>query len=452
MSMGPLTRPLLSRWSKFSPSAPTRAHEPVAASAEGDGLDGSGTRRYYLLTFANFLAAVGGGAILSSGTKTLDDTFSEGPIVALFVGTLIGLVIQQLVPPRWRRPAAPWFSVAVGPTSLALAGLFVVCADDEKLQGAAAFFFVALLSVRFALWFFSRALRAQTAGSAKQGIPLIELGYYSGMVFGLVVQKSGDFGMLSALLADALLLPVAGLIDIANADGRKAPEPVPDGPRAAGATPDAADGEGTAVMVAFDYRWYWRLTAAVVCLTVGFQAVAFSVGPTEKWLTPYVFACFYAGVALAALCCKVFKIKFDWTARDGRAVGNATLCSESPTERPTASFGLITLLATASMVAALSARGLGLGGGRVELPFLAASAFIYQIIVLSLLDRIGRAAKAAGLTERIMLTYLILGAATVLSMLLLMLSSYKHSAGVAVTLACALVSFYAVRRRADVHA
>jgi hypothetical protein len=410
-------------------------------------------KRYYLLAFANFLAAIGGGAILSSGHESLkDSSLHNGPIVAFFVGTLIGLVFQLLVSERRSRSIAPWFSVAVGPASLMLAWFFKVYAVDERLRGAAAFFFVALLSVRYALWFFSRAMRAQTAGSTKHGIALIELGYYSGMVFGLVVQEVEKYGMLTALLVDAMLLPAAGLIDLANANGRKASENAPSDSREAEGSPHKDSGVRIVAKVPFDSSWYWRLTAAVVCLTIGFQAVAFSLNHQDEGLSStYVFACFYSGVALAALFCKAFQIEFDWGAPNGKVTGNATICSERMGRLPKASFGMITLLAAASMVMAVLASGLGLEGGRLELPFLFAAAFIYQILVLSLLGRIGKETEFARHNEGIKLTYLILGVGTVMSVLLLSLSKHNHPACVIVTVVCSLVSLYSVSRRAVAH-
>ncbi|HEX7955710.1 MAG TPA: hypothetical protein VF508_02140, partial [Pyrinomonadaceae bacterium] len=139
--------------------------------------------------------------------------------MAFLIGAVIGLFFQVLVPERWSRHLGPWFSVGVGPVSLLLAVLFRAYADEGALHGAPTYIFIALLSVRFGLWFFSRALRAQTAGSKRQGIALIELGYYSGMVFGLIVHRNLEYGMLSALLIDTVLQPLAGRIDLANADG-----------------------------------------------------------------------------------------------------------------------------------------------------------------------------------------------------------------------------------------
>jgi hypothetical protein len=179
-------------------------------------------KRYYLLALANFQAAVGGGAILSSAFVSLKESLPDGPIVAFFIGITLGLIFQLLVPRRLSGSIAPWFSVGIGPISLSLAWLFKTYAEGEMLRGRAASVFVALLSLRFGLWFFSRAVRAQTAGRKRQGVPLIELGYYSGMVLGLVIQAVWQYGMLSALLVDAVLQPVAGLIDIVTSDGRKA--------------------------------------------------------------------------------------------------------------------------------------------------------------------------------------------------------------------------------------
>lgn len=396
--------------------------------------------RYYLLAFANFLAAVGGGAILSSAFGSLKGSLPDGPYVAFFVGITLGLVFQLLVPPRLSARTAPWFSVAVGPVSLALAWLFVTHSDRELLNGPAAYVFVIVLSVRFGLWFFSRALRAQTAGRKSQGVALIELGYFSGMVLGLVAQARWQYGMLPALLADALLQPLAGFIDIINADGREAP--------AGDAAEPARSAEVPAVVdvAPAERGWYWRLTAAVVCLTVGFQGVTFSIDHHDDSLGPYVMACFYGGVALSALFCMSFQLRFDWGEADGGAALHATIRSEREGAWPKASFGLITLAAAVSMVTAVSARASGPYISRLEFPLIAAAAFIYQILVLSLLDHIGRAGSFARFKEGIKLTYLILGIGTVLCILALNSSPQSHAARIAVTVACALISFYVVRR------
>lgn len=406
-------------------------------------------KRYYLLAFANFLAALGGGAILSSGFKSLKDSFPNGPIVAFFIGIAIGLCFQLLVSPRWSKTIAPWFSVGVGPLSLILAWLFNAYADGEALRGGAAFFFVALLSVRFGLWFFSRALRAQAAGRRRQGVALIELGYYSGMVLGLVFQESFKYGMFAALLIDSVLQPLAGLIDLTNANGRTEPE---------SCTADASTAEepvnndapaGAIDVLPFDRGLYWRLTAAVVCLTIGFQAVPFSIEHPDDGMKTYVFACFYGAVALAALFCITFQIKFDWGGRRGRVGGGATISSECDGIWPKASFGLITLAAAVTMVTAVSASGMGLKSNRLELIFLAASAFIYQVLVLSLLDGIGRAESFGRVEEGVKLTYLILGVSTVMSIFVLSQASNTNPARVIVTVACSLIAFYAVRRGAE---
>lgn len=425
-------------------------------------------KRYYLLALANFLAAIGGGAILSSGFDSFKGWFPKWPIVAFLIGIVVGLLFQLLVSEQWSRSIAPWFSVAVGPTSLVLAGIIKVYNENETLHGAAAFFFFALLSFRYGLWFFSRALRSQAAGSKRQGIALIELGYFSGMVFGLVVQQSVKYGMLSALLVDAMLQTIAGAIDHTSAVGRHATENAPADLRATEESPHApvVDGRDETVgKIPFDYSWYWKLTTAVVCLNIGFQAVAFSINHTEKGLNTYVLAYFYSGVALAALCCRAFQIKFDWSALDFRVIGNATINSElmlikrklkrkpkterEPKIKRKPNFGLITLMAAASMLVAVWGSEPGTNAVRLELPFIAAAAFIYQILLLSLLDHIGRAEKLSGLNKMIKLTYLILGVGTVLSILVLDLPTNNHTALMIVTVACSLISFYVVRRRAD---
>jgi Ca2+/Na+ antiporter len=83
--------------------------------------------------------------------------------------------------------------------------------------------------------------------------------------------------------------------------------------------------------------------------------------------------------------------------------------------------------------------------------FIVLAAFIYQILVLSLLDYIGRAEKRAQLNEMIMRTYLIVAVGTIASMGILRFFSDSFIAYVMLTLICCVVSFSAVRKRVDVY-
>lgn len=412
-------------------------------------------KRYYFLVFANFLAAIGGGIILSAGIGALKGTFLEGSILAFFAGAVIGLLLHRIVRERWSRIIAPWFSISVGGASIILFELFKVYAVNGRLSNLAEIFFIALLSVRFGLWFFSRALRAQIVGRRKQGVALIELGYYAGVALGLIIWGLLDYGMLSALLVDAMLQTVAGLVDLVTIRRRYTENQITDFQRGEQA-PQLVISKGNIEIVGsltFDYRWYWRLALAILCLTIGFQAVPFSVShwDTNGWST-YIVACFYLGVALSALVCRAFKIKFDWDSINSRWAGNATISSERSRIKLKTSFGLIILMAATSMVIALLGIQLWHWSALPVMTFIALAAFIYQILVLSLLDQIGRAEKLANLNEMIMRTYLIVAIGTIISIGILSPFSKSYYSCVLLTLVCSLVSFSVVRKRIDVHA
>lgn len=69
--------------------------------------------RYYLFSFSNFLAAIGGGLILGKGISALNVSFVQsGSILAFFVGTVFGLGLLQFTPKRLGHTFSKWFSVA----------------------------------------------------------------------------------------------------------------------------------------------------------------------------------------------------------------------------------------------------------------------------------------------------------------------------------------------------
>lgn len=417
-------------------------------------------KRYYFLPFSNFLAAIGGGIILSAGIGALKGTLledSEGSILAFFAGAVIGLLLHRIVPKRWSRVIAPWFSISVGFASILLYELYRVYAVDKRLTGITGIFFIALLSVRYGLWFFSRAWRSQIVGSEKQGIALIELGYYAGVALGLIIWEILDYEMTSALLVDAVMQSVAGLIDLYVISERqylKYLRPNFQITKQERRVAGNIENNGTVENLPFDYQWYWRLAVAVVCLTIGFQAVPFSL---THWVAndrkTYILACFYIGVALSALVCRVFKIKFGWDSINNRVSGKAIINSEITRIKLKSGFGLITLMAATSLVSALLDIKLQQQrASLLALVFIALAAFIYQILVLSLIDQIGRAEKLANLNEMIKLTLLIAAVATIISIGILNYFKISYFGCVLLTLSCCLVSFLAVRKRVEVHA
>ncbi len=211
--------------------------------------------------------------------------------------------------------------------------MFAGNALDDRLTGKTADWFFAVLTLRFALWFYSRVLRAAAVAGRKQRIAWVELGYDAGMSFGLVIWGILGLavGMVLALLVDAALQLAAGVLDIWAHRVPAAVDQIPQGLEAQADSvkpvdeplrPEGQDGRvddpgrplvdvrGTRPL---NYRWYWKMAAAAVLLTVGIQIVAFSASHqlTEQF-APYVIAAFYIGVAAAAVVCRATEARLQW--------------------------------------------------------------------------------------------------------------------------------------------
>jgi hypothetical protein len=408
-------------------------------------------KRPHLLVFANFLAAIGGGIILSAGIGAFKETFLRGSILAFFAGAVIGLMLLRLVPQRWARSQSPWFSIGISILSIILFQLNPESPGPRGLTGVAGVLFTVILSVRFGLWFFARALRAQTVGGEKQGIALIELGYYTGVAAGLFVWSNSGHGTLNPLLIDAVLQAAAGLIDFTASRGCQSNENMPPVPHTRGRVPqqDTIANQASGSLPS-STGWYWRLAVAVTSLTVGFQAVPFSLsGMDVQGWRPYVMGTFYTGVALSALACRILKIRV-CCIEPRWLVGNAIISSERRSIGLSFSFALITLMAAASMVAALSV--IGLWRWHLVLTLIAVSAFTYQILVLSLLDYIARTERLIGLDEMVMRTYLIAAVVTIVSLWVLDRFPESYVGRAALTLVCSALSVSVTRKIADVRA
>jgi hypothetical protein len=410
-------------------------------------------KRYHFLAVANFLAAGGGGIILIAGVIAPKGAIFKDTILAFLAGSVIGVMLERVVPRGWARPLAPWFSLSVAATSVILFWFIPRTDAGVRLGSAAELLFIVLLSIRFSLSFFARSVRAESAKSAKSeenGIALAELGYYAGMALAIMGWSRLGLSMWEALLADALLQCITGLIDLFTLGSLRRRTAAAEndtgqvsGPPAAVPAPVAAPGAPPS----FDRGWYWRMSSAVVCLTVGFQAVLLGLSAwDDKGWSPYLLGWFYVGLALAALTCRLLKLKFDWGA------GNAAISSERVWAERNLSYGLVMLAAVAIMTAAVL--GIGLSGSvtRATLALVAVAAFIYQLPVLTLLGRIAEAASRSELERMVMRTYLLVLLCTIFGFWALKSFPKNYAGGALLTLACAMIAFLAVRRRDDNYA
>ena len=171
------------------------------------------TSQYYLFAFSNFIAACGGGMILGKGIKIIATPLLQGgSLLAFFVGTVLGLIFLQSIPEKYSKLFSRWFSIGGGFTSLILLYIFTNYAQNAKLSGVAGLLFFLLLSIRFGFWFYSRVSRAAVVAGLQQRIAWVELGYFSGMIFGLIMWKfiGIDITITTAFLIDDHLQLCAG--------------------------------------------------------------------------------------------------------------------------------------------------------------------------------------------------------------------------------------------------
>lgn len=184
----------------------------------------NGFTYFHMLSFANFISAFGGGMILGQGANLIDEPYLKGGTVLAFLfGTVLGLLFLQLVTKKISNFFLPFFSIFSALISFILIIFFNHYAHFEKLVGIPAFVFFFLLSSRFAFWFYSRAQRASYLTSHQQSVVGVEIGYYGGIIAGLVIWSLPKLHLAftHSLIIDACLQICAGLIDISIEEKRK---------------------------------------------------------------------------------------------------------------------------------------------------------------------------------------------------------------------------------------
>ena len=268
--------------------------------------------RNIALGFANFLAAFGGGTVLGAGVSVLKGTvYNNSSVLAFFVGAVIGIALLRWLPTKMAERLSDWLSILGGCSSVVLFAILGSGVVVTKDPWATVFF--AVLTIRFAFWFYSRVLRAANVARSPNNISWVELGYYSGIILGLVVWKllgvSISFAII--LVIDAILQIIAGIIDIAVRSLRRLDEEKLD------SKPSVPPQEQGPVP-------YGSMFAAAF-ITVGVQVIALSIGvaithamgnqkgPKLNWIVESVgvltIACFYFGVAMAAFVTASLKLE-----------------------------------------------------------------------------------------------------------------------------------------------
>lgn len=394
----------------------------------------NGSMGYFFFSFANLIAAFGGGLILGKGIGVLNSPYLQGDsILAFFIGTIIGLVFLQVIPKKWSTAFAKYFSVSCGITSLILFYLYESYAQNGQLSGSIALVFFLLLSVRFGFWFFSRVMRASAAVSSQHSVAWAELGYYSGMVLGLIIWKFLNINLElgAALIVDACLQCVAGILDFKSH--------VVNENSANKSTELKETYLGNRSQRRNLLQWCWKLSTAVVALTIAVQVTLFSASHfTSQSVSSWIIATFYAGVAAGAFFCSTFKLYIHWE----NDTCMAYVSSKTKQRVKLAYLLLIPLFSVAYVVNSYTT------SIYQTCVFVFIAAFVYEVISIVLLDRIGLEEKLLNSSGMIMKTYGLLSIGAAIGFWVLgFLGNFAQNAMLIVLFCFLFFNFFIVRRK-----
>jgi hypothetical protein len=257
-------------------------------------------------------------------------------------------------------------------------------------------------------------LRASTAAGHQQKIAWVELGYYSGMILGLIIWKfpNVEISFITALIFDAIVQICAGLMDIvANYI-----------PVTENLTKNTATLPTNTISLKSDKKtWGWRLALAVATLTIGIQVIVFNLAHhVSEHFSPFILASFYFGVSIAALTCKKYKIYLEWNYFQKNTLGYATICVDINDKRIGINFLTLGIAAAICVLGAvLFANFNALDSGINQILFLSivfSSAFFYEILALALIDRIGLEDRYANTSGMVIRTYGLMGIGSAISL------------------------------------
>ncbi len=173
---------------------------------------------FYALGVANFITALGGGAVLGKAMHVINFSFAQlGSLVAFFFGTALGLFFL-FGPLKERRGKADLLIAFFGSiSSISLYFIFRYYSHlNENIEGISGAIFFILLCIRFAFWFLSRVLRSdRMALESKRAVPLLEGLFHLGTIVSLTLLATGiiSFNLLYILIIDAFSQFFGGIID-----------------------------------------------------------------------------------------------------------------------------------------------------------------------------------------------------------------------------------------------
>ncbi|MEC9283370.1 MAG: hypothetical protein VX642_11700 [Bdellovibrionota bacterium] len=251
-------------------------------------------KKVYQLAFANFLCALGGGAVLGHATKLVTIGGKPvGSIFAFFIGTTLGLILMEMAAKYFSEKAPCWYSLLTCLCSLLILSLFYFSSSVE-LAGVLGICALIALSFRFCFWFLSRIYRSNVASSAPQLLPLFEGSYVVGsilglFIFGIVFKR--DIGIHGILAFDIVCALIAFGIDYPVLEQEKADET-----------------SGIGLLQSLSAFEIFRPLAMFCLISVGVQVCLFHL--SKFWSNGLILIVgFYSGMALASVFVAKLKIE-----------------------------------------------------------------------------------------------------------------------------------------------
>lgn len=394
--------------------------------------------RYYLFSLSNLIAAFGGGTILGKCVGVIKGgMFQGGSVFAFFIGTVVGLAFLQLIPKKLAQSAGRWFSICGGIVSLILFGLFSCFSSDGSLSGVYGSLFFVILSIRFGFWFYSRVLRASEAAGYQRHIAWVELGYYAGIILGLIIWQfiNIPISISSILLIDAAVQLLAGLLDYLCTTKKYLQE-----------ASDKVEQKIVASNQSEKISWCWRLAVSIMLLTVGVQVVVFSLAhAATPDVSAYMLAIFYLGVAVAASLYKKLDISLQWKSRQ-KNIGYAVILFG----QYKVSFFIVSLFAAMLIFSSIMFSSYyQFMFKNIMYAAIFFAAFFYEILALAILDRIGLEEKSNNQSGMIIRAYGLMGIGAAVSFWMLDWVSGSSANLLILMSTCFLFSVMVLLRRRD---
>lgn len=323
-------------------------------------------------------------------------TFLRGDsLLAYLLGSTLGLLIMKTSGKAKLLQRFTKYSALAGFTSILLAGAIYFCYDSVLKGGYFSFLFFAVLVFRFAFWFLARITRVDIASGVGRNLAWTEFSYYLGAIVGLIAWPSW-ISVLQLLVIDVGVQIVATLLD--NYSFKEL-------------NINSSNNHSQASSPKLSTNIFIGYCGFVVCLTVATQIVEFGFatfsvdffdhgGKFGSW----IIAAGYIGAAIGAW--YLGKVPIDYKS-DKKLFGLGSVIFP---KFSIPIFWFCLMCFTCMSLAFITAFVPTLTFLILSLTMFAMASLIYDMLVLVLLDDLGKAAKKVGDVGAIADVYAYMGA------------------------------------------